>query len=119
MLNFAQTSQRDMAKKKNVDQDFENLRRQMPEDVKRSMDAEGIRSMEDLFLSFVKKGIDPMKLMTPRINGICVSALLLANDSYSSTATSISPSGVRMATEYLSLFFIMIPSRTAWPPIPE
>ena len=54
-----------MARKKHVDPDFEDLRRHMSDDVKRILDAEGIRSMEDLFMALLEKGIDPMKLMTP------------------------------------------------------
>jgi hypothetical protein len=57
-----------MARKKNVDPDFERLKKQMPEDVKRLIDAEGIRSMEDLFMALVEKGFDPMKMMTPPEN---------------------------------------------------
>ena len=58
-----------MARKKHVDPDFEDLRSQMSDDVKRILDAEGIRSMEDLFMALLEKGIDPMKLMTPPEKG--------------------------------------------------
>lgn len=54
-----------MAKKKKsgLDPEMEELRRNMPEDVKRKLDAEGIETMEDLFLLIIRKGYDPVKLV--------------------------------------------------------
>ena len=50
---------------------------------------------------------------TPRIKGSLKNLFLSALDLYSSTLTSIFPSGFLTATAYLSLFFIITPSKTA------
>ena len=54
-----------MEKKKEsgLDPEMEELRRDIPEDVKRILDADGIETMEDLFLSIIKRGYDPVKLV--------------------------------------------------------
>lgn len=54
-----------MAKKKKsgVDPDMEKLRQNMPENIRKKLDEEGIETMDDLFLWFLNMGCDPMKLV--------------------------------------------------------
>ena len=52
-----------MAKKKSgFDPEIEALRQNMPEDARKNFDAEGIKTVEDLMFSMIRKGYDPMKL---------------------------------------------------------
>ena len=56
-------------KKKNTDPIFERLKQEMPEDLKKKLEEEGINSMEDMFLYFVAMGYDPVKITTPPEDG--------------------------------------------------
>lgn len=56
-------------KKKNTDHVFERLKQDMPENLKKEVEEEGINSMEDLFMYLVAMGYDPMKIIIPPEDG--------------------------------------------------
>ena len=56
-------------KKKNTDPVFERLKQEMPGDLKKKLEEEGINSMEDMFLYFVAMGYDPVKITAPPEDG--------------------------------------------------
>ena len=67
---------------------------------------------------FIPTISDSAKLKEPLIKGSPANLKREVSGTLSVTATSISLSGLRTATEYLSPFRIIIPSITACPPIP-
>ena len=68
---------------------------------------------------FIPSTSDSTKVTTPLIIGRSQIKYLSLRLLQVPSSTSISPSGFLTATAYLSLFFIMTPSRTACPPMPD
>lgn len=46
-----------------LDPEMEELRKNLPEDVKKVLDVDDIETVEDLFLSIISKGYDPVKIV--------------------------------------------------------
>ena len=68
---------------------------------------------------FIPKTNESINENIPLRNGSPNIGILVVKLSYSSSITAIVLSGFLTAVEYLSPFFIMMPSITACPPIPE